>query len=138
MKYTRFEDHEGPDGKLNWKSYHDSQKRNGEVCSRCGKYILFPKGYPEQCPDCHSLSKSKQEVYHSSLVRCPKCLTEIDAFDLCSYGIHEEGEHEVSCPGCDANFVVNTTISYKFESPAIEEKPEEQESSEEQENQIDS
>lgn len=54
----------------------------------------------------------------SDYVICPYCGY---AMDTC-YGyedfpeLYEEGDHVITCPECDQDFILNTSISYYYET----------------------
>jgi hypothetical protein len=112
---TSISDFELPDGKIDWKAYYTAQAENGDICYKCRHYILFGgKGYPTQCNDCQLLNTSKEEVRHSSLIRCPHC-GDTSAIDD-RYDLYEEGEHETWCNSCDKKYTVSTRVSFTFTS----------------------
>ena len=62
------------------------------------------------------------DFWHTDKPKCPHCgvfydIHRHDAWDLYS----EDEEHTVTCPECDWDFVVVTTISYAF---STDEQPE--------------
>lgn len=60
----------------------------------------------------------KREGWHGFFATpqpiCPHCGTEVDVGGNDLYRLYEEGEHEVSCPHCDDDFVVSTRVSFSF------------------------
>lgn len=54
------------------------------------------------------------EYWAASAPKCPHC------GEVCSvsknewWKLYEEGEHEVTCPSCDGDFSVRTSVSYSF------------------------
>lgn len=52
-----------PDGKIDWQAYDKARIDAGEKCKKCGKHLLFPKGYPEECFAC----KDQGCLYHSAV-----------------------------------------------------------------------
>ena len=93
----------------------------GEQCTQCGSYIFHmkPPGHPCICPDCKLLDRDDDECDHSSRLRCPKCKHSWGVWDGDVCGIFEEGVNAVTCPSCDHDFEVTTSVSYTFTSPAI-------------------
>jgi len=110
-------EHINKDGSIDWKSYKESQIKDGTRCLKCGDYIGFSTGYSRMCPDCVDFNRIKGEVSHSSLVRCPSCRIEMNVIDCELYELYEEGEHKVSCQICDCEFEVSTTVKFTFKSP---------------------
>lgn len=53
--------------------------------------------------------------------RCPHCGKECDVSENEWWYLYEEGEHEVSCPYCDEDFTVSTSVSYRFSTDNQEE-----------------
>jgi DNA-directed RNA polymerase subunit RPC12/RpoP len=113
------------DGKLDWAAYQKAQVDNGEACRECKKYIYPPKGTPSLCYACISLHQDKFEVSHNERIRCPKCGHLWPASDE-EGELHSEGTHEVTCPECEAEFEINTSVSYEFTSPALEDTKKEE------------
>lgn len=70
------------------------------------------------CPDCR-LIPHKEELDHSSLIRCPKCGDTWDPQHDDDYAVLGEGVHAVSCGECEHDFTVSTSISWNFTSPAL-------------------
>ena len=46
--------------------------------------------------------------------KCPHCGEVCDVSDNEWWKLYEEGEHEVTCPHCDGDFTVSTSVSYSF------------------------
>lgn len=105
-------------GQVDWDAYHKAQVEAGEVCRECGAYIVFSKGKPSLCVACNMMHQDKGEVSHSKRARCPHCA---HLFMVqCDDGeVYSDGEHELMCPECDADFTITTTVSYSFSSPAL-------------------
>lgn len=68
-----------------------------------------------------ALKKAKEEesrfpfLYSfTSEPRCPHCGKECDVSNNDWWKLYEEGEHEVSCPHCESDFCVNTSVRYSF------------------------
>jgi hypothetical protein len=110
-------DYRKEDGRVDWQAHRQAEINVGERCYKCGSYILFAKGYQTLCSDCEGLRKD-EAITHASLIRCPKCGDTRNAGNLWEIGIHEDGEHEITCGECDHTFTVKTFVSYSFESPA--------------------
>ena len=62
-----------------------------------------------------------EEYYSSENVRCPKCghLMPVGCGDL--FTLFWEGIHIVCCNDCGHDFKIETSVSYTFESPEMEE-----------------
>lgn len=54
------------------------------------------------------------EFFGNKSPKCPHCGTESDVSDNEWWKLYEEGEHEVTCPSCDEDFTVSTSVSYSF------------------------
>lgn len=124
-----------PDGKTDWKSYDEAQRKFkeyrrsiGYYCRECWDLAEFfnPPGYPTQCKDCRALD-DPGEVLYNNKIRCPKCgkkYTDEQLDD--SYRIRWDGEHEVNCHNCGYGFLITTTVEITYSSPArLEDKHEE-------------
>lgn len=46
--------------------------------------------------------------------RCPHCGQSIDISENELWRLYEEGEHELECPYCNADFSVSVNVSYSF------------------------
>lgn len=104
---------------VNWAAYKAAQRSAGDICQRCGGFILFPTGSLTTCPSCIQLNTSSGSVDNETYIRCPKCKSTIHVYNSEMYDLYNEGEHEVSCDVCDATFVVSTRVTYTFESPEL-------------------
>jgi len=123
----KMDDFKQPDGNTDWSAYTKAQVASGERCSKCGSYILFGSGYPQECSPCKHLQDDKDEVTHDDLVRCPACGRTFDPRGD-DYEVYSEGENDVTCPSCEREFTITTEVSYSFTSPArLEEKAAEDE-----------
>ncbi len=112
---VKLEDHR-KDGVVDWQAYRNAQRSNGEVCTRCNKYIAFgAQGYARQCQDCQSLVGVGGEVTHESLIRCPKCGECWDPTECETYPT--DGEIAVSCGECGHDFEVQCCIDWTWTSP---------------------
>ena len=127
----KMSDYDKEDGTTDWVAYNKAQVNAGEKCMTCGTLMMVlslfgntPKNYARECGNCKALKEDKDPVSHSDRVRCPKCkyVREVDWED----GIHEDGEHGLTCEECDTDFTIQTTISFSFESPALIEETEEE------------
>jgi len=110
-------------GEMCWDLYTQAKIDAGEICYQCNRHLTFNKnkGARTLCSSCKALQDSKNSISHDTYIRCPKCTTSYlpDAFK--EYSIFEEGEHDVDCPKCNYFFIIETKISYSFESPALDE-----------------
>jgi ssDNA-binding Zn-finger/Zn-ribbon topoisomerase 1 len=109
----------GPDGKIDYAAWRKARVQNGEYCLDCRGFILFPKGRPAVCEDCRRLKENHGEVGSDRLIRCPACRKTWRPSDYEQYDTLEDGDHEVSCPHCDHEFTVSTSVTYTFTSPAV-------------------
>lgn len=107
------------DGKIDWEAYRKAKVDNGDDCMTCGHFLLFGgKGYKQECNDCQNLHKPGAS--HEKLLRCPSCGKK--TFPDWEHGIHKEGEHPMTCEGCDADYIVETQVSYTFTCRSLDEK----------------
>lgn len=53
--------------------------------------------------------------------KCPHCGVTSDVGDNEWYKLYEEGEHEVTCPSCDEDFIVSTHVVHSFSTDEQEE-----------------
>lgn len=110
-------------GRLDWDRYKKAEIEHGQSCSKCGQFILWPKGHPQECSECKELEKNAESVRHEELIRCPQCVHQFKAYVDCDDGERlEDGEHNIECPECQAKFQIVTHVSFSFESPAIQKK----------------
>lgn len=100
-----------------YREEREVRKQNGELCSRCERFIIFAKAYPQTCDQCKSLQDPK-EVSHDKEVRCPKCGHSWDPYEHEDYKVLNDGTHDVTCPDCEHDFEVRTWVSHTFVSPA--------------------
>jgi DNA-directed RNA polymerase subunit RPC12/RpoP len=112
------------DGEMRWDLYTQARIDAGEICYQCSRHLTFNKnkGIKTLCSSCKALQDSKSSISHDTYIRCPKCKTSYlpDAFR--EYSVFEEGEHDIDCPKCGYFFIIETTISYSFESPALDDE----------------
>lgn len=52
--------------------------------------------------------------------KCPHCGHDCCVIDNEWWELYEEGEHEVTCPSCDQDFTVSTSVSYSFSTDSQE------------------
>lgn len=108
------------DGTTDWEAYREAQIQAGEICCKCGRYLVFHKtGQITMCSSCKSIQESKESIQHDTYIRCPKCGNSYEALEFSEFDIFEEGEHDVDCPSCGYFFIVETAVSYNFTSPAV-------------------
>lgn len=108
------------DGNIDWTAYEQARRDVGELCYKCGAYILFNSGSgPRTCASCNILSTRSTSVSHERFIRCPKCMTEFDPGEAEMWEVYEAGEHEIYCPECDQQFIIETNVKYSFESPEL-------------------
>lgn len=102
-----------------------------KICERCGKNKLM-LSWESLCYECQkkvefekiqanileATDDEEVDTFSSDYVICPYCG---EAMDTC-YGyedfpeLYEEGDHLVTCPNCDKEFVLETSISYYYET----------------------
>jgi len=103
-----------------WGAYREAQVKAGEICCKCGRYLVFNKtGCQTICNSCVAVQDSKETVRHDKYIRCPKCNTTFEAQIFLDFDIYEEGDHDVDCPECGYFFIVETSVTYTFASPAV-------------------
>ncbi len=101
-----------------------------KICERCGKIkpIVSWEKYCYPCQKEIELERIQKEIAESEdeevdtgssdYVICPYCG---EGLETC-YGyedfpeIYEEGEHTITCPECDKDFVLETSVSYYYET----------------------
>lgn len=54
------------------------------------------------------------DFYGNRHPKCPHCGETCNVNEHEWWKLYEEGEHEVTCPHCDHDFTVSTSISYWF------------------------
>jgi DNA-directed RNA polymerase subunit RPC12/RpoP len=93
------------------------RRANGELCSQCWAFMLWPVGHPRRCGECEAIDKPA-ELRHHSQIRCPQCGYHWRVGDSDDYEVYGEGTHPVTCGRCEADFEVVTYVSHTFTSPA--------------------
>lgn len=100
-------------------------------CERCGKeaQILSWEKYCVECEIQNRLEEAQKSVresvngedidtYSMDYVICPYCgnalCTDVSYSDFPE--IYEEGDHKLTCPECDKDFILNTYVSYSYET----------------------
>ena len=127
MPIINLEDFTRTDGSVDWSGLRAAEINNGECCKTCGSYLInlfSTPAQPKDCGRCVDLKNSADEVRHSDYVRCPRCSYIFDLTTLvsenCLYDLYQEGEHNMTCPECEHDFKIGTSVSYTFTSPAKE------------------
>jgi len=115
---TSLDDFRKEDGHIDWDAYKKEEINNGERCFNCDNFIGFGRGEKRMCYSCSNISK-KDSLDHSHLIRCPKCKNTWDINDGDDYDFFSEGEHSTSCPECNFQFEIITSVEYTFESPEL-------------------
>ena len=100
-----------------------------KICRICGK-VAEMFSWEDLCYTCQKSEdlRKKQEMireggedidtFSSDYVICPYCGEALetdfgyDAFPE----IYEDGEHEIQCPDCEKTFILETTISFYYET----------------------
>ena len=120
-RHINFTDFKLPDGNIDWTAERAARRQNGEICTRCGRVILFSDslGHPSECGACKNLSSS-DEIRHERMIRCPACGKSWDPHDTESNEMFEYGDHQTCCPDCDHEFSVTTAVTYTFTSPPLD------------------
>lgn len=122
---TDFEKCRLPDGTFDHKKYDELRKQEnaerkakGELCQlpNCNRFIMWSSGLPQTCGACKSLD-NPEELHHDDHIRCPKCGRHWNVFDGESYELQADGEHDVTCPDCNHEFEIVTTVRCSFQSP---------------------
>lgn len=54
------------------------------------------------------------EFWGNDEPKCPHCGANCPVSENEWYELYEEGEHEVTCPDCDMDFIVSTNVSFSF------------------------
>lgn len=60
------------------------------------------------------------EFFLNNEPKCPHCGHDCNVSDNEWWELYEEGEHEVTCPSCDQDFTVSTSVSYSFSTDSQE------------------
>lgn len=110
------------DGKTDWKAYDKARKESGEVCYKCGSYIVFSKRYMTLCDPCFKLrsySNQGEVTYNTKGIRCPKCRHVMDDPYEIGADIYQEGQHDIMCNSCDHEFEIETHVEFSWTSPAM-------------------
>ena len=112
-----------------YQARHKAEIEEGLWCYQCGGMASSPLGkltcgYRRLCYHCRKFNTSPEEVTDSKFVRCPKCRERWEGYELCSYEGLEDGEHEITCPGCEHEFTVTVATEFHFTSPALGTEPE--------------
>lgn len=124
LYYTSMSEYTDNKGKVDWAGYRKAQINNGEYCRQCDGLIPIPTGYSTKCQSCVEFEKSKEEVYHHSVIRCPKCTT---LFTDKDYDLLEES-FVTYCPTCDYEFRVRIITDVSLISPPLLKESNEKES----------
>lgn len=103
-------------------------------CEVCGKPIDVLSWDRKICYSCRKAeyaaeikrqitSGEKTEVDCESEIYCPYCGEEIE-LEPCDDSdiLYCDGEHEVECPLCEKVFIVNTSVSYSYDTSRKDEK----------------
>lgn len=105
-----------------------------KMCEKCGK-VFDGCSWEKLCFTCtkeKNLKRIQDEIknaepdepvdtWSSDYVICPYCGYAMDT-DL-SYQdfreIYEEGSHKIQCPDCERHFVLETSVSYSWETEKL-------------------
>lgn len=117
-KSVKLDDFKNVDGTYDFDAYHEAQKENGEICRRCGKFLILEGVNSGICRSCERTDIDKGEVRHETFIRCPYC------WELfCPENEEcEEGEHKIDCPKCGKYFEYEVRVDYTFISPPVKEE----------------
>ena len=118
-------DFRNADGVLDYCKYIAARVANGDYCGVCGRIRLaFGDGKVWTCNNCAWMRRENGPVSHPTHVRCPACEF---IFSIPEEGTeHCEGEHTTDCPNCENEFTMSTHIFYRYDSPKLIEKKQEQ------------
>ncbi len=120
MSMVKMDDFRGEDKCIDWHAFHKAQIEAGEICQRCQTHItlsMFNKGIATLCYQCREATEKTEELWHDKFVRCPKCGHLWDPSECEDYDLLGDGEHDATCPECDHDFEISTSISFSFKSP---------------------
>lgn len=122
MKYIKTKDHEDERGRLNFESYYEAQKNNGERCFRCNTYIVAASGRISECLDCKTLATDADEIWHPSLARCPSCkhIQQPYEYGPSDSAIGMEADN-LTCEKCGHKYLIGIRTSFEYQSPEFEE-----------------
>lgn len=104
------------------------------ICQRCGKERHISEGHSfcwvcEQEMEQDKIQKDFQEwdeteegspfdTWSTDYVICPHCGYAIPTDLGYEYfpEIYEDGSHKITCPECDKDFILETSVSYSYET----------------------
>ena len=101
-------------------------------CEKCGKEkpMMFFETFCDECEEQIRLELAQKlaeeeksfDTFSDSFVICPYCgnalCTDVSYSDFPE--IYEEGDHKLTCPECDKDFILNTYVSYSYETEKID------------------
>jgi ribosomal protein S27AE len=114
--HTSSTDYKTPEGNIDWDAFRRAQVQNGEICYHCGSFLFTWKGEPAPCGNCLALENDLGEVLHPDRLRCPHCHHVEQASDR---EVWADGDHEIDCGECGEPYIVSTSVSFTFRSPAL-------------------
>ncbi len=106
-----------------------------KVCECCGKEFIAFLSWDTKCYKCEKLEHLKKiqdsineaepdekvDTFSTDYVVCPYCgngmETDLGYEDFPE--IYEEGDHEIECPECENTFILNTSVSYSWETEKL-------------------
>jgi len=126
-------------GVTRWDDYRKAKQNAGEICFNCGRNLVLNreiKGSSDKfnktlecrtlCSSCRELQTFAGNITNTKYIRCPRCKNTFEPIEFLDFDIYEDGEHDLDCPRCKHFFIVETTVSYSYESPAFVENPPEE------------
>lgn len=114
-----------------------------KVCECCGKNFTAWLPWDTKCFKCEKLERLKEiqdaikeaepnenvDTFSSEYVICPYCGNPMET----NFGyedfpeIYEEDDHEIECPECEKLFILNTHVSYSWDTKKLKSEDEENE-----------
>jgi len=91
-------------------------------CADCGYQLYALYNSQKRCRNC--INKSDDSEFDSDdSFRCPKCREVSTIQESENFQLYAEDGGDVTCTECNHEFYVNTSITYSFTSPEMEEIP---------------
>ena len=109
-----------------------------KICPGCGKEKIFTFSWERLCYQCtqerifKKLQKTQEAIRNgeetdtgsSDYVICPYCGYAMDTrYRYEDFPeLYEEDDHEIECPECEKTYIMNTSISYYYETRKVEDE----------------
>lgn len=103
-------------GQIDGEAFQEARANAGEKCYKCDTFIDQPLGQRTLCLECKDIEKP-DKLWHSHLIRCPKCGDTCSPWDNEDPELLGDGDHRVVCKSCEHEFMIMTLVSHTFVSP---------------------